>query len=322
MAENNNEKKFCFSSNFKKTVSGHYYVDKSLLIKDLVDSQVEVSLITRPRRFGKSLNMDMLKTFFEKTDEDTSVYFRDLKIWDCGEKYTSMQGKYPVIHLNFAIPKAKTWDDLYGSLKKTITNEYSRHETELDGFVPKRKAAVYERVANEEGTRADYVDALRLLTELLHKRFGIKPIVLIDEYDVPIQNGFEADCLTDAVDFMRGVFSTGLKDNLDLDFAVLTGVTRISQASIFTGLNNLEVYSVTDNKYSQYYGFTKDEVKAMLRDFDAEDKYGDVCDWYDGYYFGNTEIFNPRSVDSYIARGLEAGKYWANTTSFGELKIA
>ncbi|MCD8206095.1 MAG: ATP-binding protein [Clostridia bacterium] len=322
MSENNVNKGFFFSSDFKATVKNYYYVDKSLLIKDFIDGHSQVSLITRPRRFGKSLNMDMMKTFFEKTKEDTSVYFKGLKIWDCGEKYTSEQGKYPVIYLDFKECKGESFISAMKSIKDMMSVEFSRHkELKKSRKIDRgHDLKMYKKIVEMTAESDELKNSLFLLSRMLYAHHKVKPVILIDEYDVPIQKGYESGYFSDMVSFMRDFLGAGLKGNNNLNFAVLTGVTRVSKESLFSGLNNIEVYSVLDGKYSRYYGFTKDEVIEMLKDFGAEDKFDEACDWYDGYIFGDTEVFNPKSVESYIDRGFAPDTYWANTTSAGELK--
>ncbi|MCD8201652.1 MAG: ATP-binding protein [Clostridia bacterium] len=302
------------SQNFIKISKQGYYVDKSLFIKDLVDSGEEVTLITRPRRFGKSLNLDMVRTFFEKTDEDTSAYFRDFEIWKCGNEYTSLQGKFPVIYLDFKSVSESTWEKQFGCFKKVIANEYFRHADELQGYIPELRLKVYKRISEEDGTEADCEDSIRLLTELLHKRYGMAPIVLIDEYDAPIQSAIDHDFYTENEDFIRNFFATSFKGNRDLNFALLTGVNQITGAGLYSGFNNAKIYTVLDDRYSEYFGFTGDEVRKLLQDFGAAEKYDEVCEWYDGYIFGHEEIFNPISILSYVTNGFKPHAYWVATS--------
>ncbi len=303
-------------SDFKMAVEEYYYVDKTLLIRDFLDSRPMVSLFTRPRRFGKTLNMDMLRVFFEKTAEDTSIYFKDKKIWQCGEAYTSYQGKYPVIFLSFKDVKCSSWDDTFKQIRELITVEYQRH-IELE---TSDKLSVYEKekfikIAKGDAESVECQMSLELLSRLLAKHYNEKAIIIIDEYDTPIQQGHMCGFYQEVVNFMRNLFSGGLKDNSSLAFGFMTGILRVAKESIFSGLNNITIYSILDRKYSQYFGFTKDEVKEMLEYYDVRNKYDEVCEWYDGYLFGEEEIFNPWSMVNYIENGCFPKAFWQSTGS-------
>lgn len=303
-------------SDFKTAVEEYYYVDKTLMIRDFLDNKPSVSLFTRPRRFGKTLNMDMLRVFFERNDEDTSVYFRDKLIWKCGEKYTSYQGKYPVIFLSFKDVKCSSWEETFRQIRELVAEEYQRHMEILNGD----RLNAYEKekfstLMNETADSVSYQSSLRFLSKLLHKYYGEKAIVIIDEYDTPIQQGHLCGFYTEIVSFMRNFFSGGLKDNADLAYGFLTGILRIAKESIFSGLNNLKIYSLLDDAYSEYFGFTETEVKEILDYYRVSDKYAEVCEWYDGYMFGNTELFNPWSVVNYIADKCFPKAFWQSTGS-------
>ncbi len=303
-------------SNFKLAVEEYYYVDKTFLIREFLDNRPMVSLFTRPRRFGKTLNMDMLRVFFEKTEEDTSVYFKDKMIWKCGAQYTSYQGKYPVIFLSFKDVKCSSWEDTFTQMKELIITEYQRH-IELE---TSNKLSVYEKekfikIAKGEAGIVECQMSLELLSRLLAKHHEEKAIIIIDEYDTPIQQGHVCGFYQDVVNFMRNLFSGGLKDNPSLAFGFMTGILRVAKESIFSGLNNITIYSILDRKYSQYFGFTKDEVQEMLEYYHISDKYDEVCEWYDGYLFGNTEIFNPWSVINYIENNCFPKAFWQSTGS-------
>lgn len=303
-------------SDFKMAVEEYYYVDKTLLIRDFLDNRPMVSLFTRPRRFGKTLNMDMLRVFFEKTDEDTSVYFKDKMIWKCGESYTSYQGKYPVIFLSFKDVKCSSWEDTFQQMKELIITEYQRHvELETSDRLSIYEKEKYKKIARGEVGSVECQMSLELLSRLLAKHHEEKAIIIIDEYDTPIQQGHICGFYQDVVAFMRNLFSGGLKDNPSLAFGFMTGILRVAKESIFSGLNNITIYSILDRKYSQYFGFTKDEVREMLEYYHAGDKYDEVCEWYDGYLFGNTEIFNPWSVINYIENSCFPKAFWQSTGS-------
>lgn len=292
----------------------YYYVDKTMMIKEFLDERPFVSLFTRPRRFGKTLNMDMLRTFFEKTDKDTSVYFKNKKIWKCGEKYRSYQGKYPVIFVSFKDVKKDTWEETYNCISQMIALEFKRHEELLSSRKINDKE-YYRKVVNGEADRNDMEMSLLMLSKMLHEHYGIAPIIIIDEYDTPIQQGYMRNYYDNIILFMRNLFSGGLKDNKHLSYGFMTGILRVAKESIFSGLNNLAVNTVLDNKYSEYFGFTPDEVKKMAEYYNADDKYDELCEWYDGYKFGNSEIFNPWSVINYFRNECTTGAYWQSTGS-------
>lgn len=303
-------------SDFKLATTDYYYVDKTLLIRDFLDNKPMVSLFTRPRRFGKTLNMDMLRVFFENTEEDTSIYFQDKKIWQCGEEYTDYQGKYPVIFLTFKDVKCTSMDETFSKIRKFISLEFLRHiELESSPKLNAYEKEQFSSLANGTASEVDYQMALQLLSLLLHKHYNQKTIIIIDEYDTPIQQGHTCGFYSDIVNFMRNFFSGGLKDNPHLAYGFLTGILRVAKESIFSGLNNLKIYSLLDDAYSQYFGFTKEEVQELLNYYDANDKYNEVCAWYDGYLFGNTEIFNPWSVINYISDKCFPKAFWQSTGS-------
>ncbi len=303
-------------SDFKKATSNYYYVDKTLLIRDFLDSKPGVSLYTRPRRFGKTLNMDMLRTFFEKTEEDTSIYFKDKKIWKCGEMYSNHQGNYPVIFLTFKDVKCLSWDDVFQKIRSLLASEFIRHsELETSDKLTKYEKDKYQRMAREESDEVETEAGLELLSRLLDKHYGKECIIIIDEYDTPIQQGHSSGYYSQVISFMRNFFSGGLKDNPHLAFGFLTGILRIAKESIFSGMNNLKTYSILDEDYSQYFGFTEDEVLQMLKYYSREDKYDEVCQWYDGYKFGSTEIFNPWSMINYISDKCFPKAFWQSTGS-------
>lgn len=303
-------------SDFKSATTNYYYVDKTLLIKDFLDSKPMVSLFTRPRRFGKTLNMDMLRVFFEKTDDDTSVYFKDKKIWKYGSEYTKHQGQYPVIFLTFKDVKCRSWEESFQKIRKLISLEFIRHsELETSSLLSSYEKEQYKRFTREEATEIDCQMSLQLLSLLLHKHFSKECIIIIDEYDTPIQQGHSQSFYLETVNFMRNFFSGGLKDNSHLAFGFLTGILRIAKESIFSGMNNLKINSILDDSYSEYFGFTKDEVIEMLSYYGREEKYQEVCQWYDGYRFGSTEIFNPWSVLNYIGDNCFPKAFWQSTGS-------
>ena len=310
-------------SDYKRASRDYYYVDKSLLIRDILDDRSQVMLFTRPRRFGKTLNMDMLRVFFEKSQEDTSVYFKDKKIWKCGERYQEYQGKYPVIFVTFKDVKYRTWEDVFAKLRKIFADEAYRHvelrESDKCSAVDKQ---YFEKMLSLEMNLVDLADSFVVLSRMLHAHHGVAPIIIVDEYDIPIQQGYVNDYYDEAVIFIRNLFSGGFKDNSHLSFGFMTGILRVAQESIFSGLNNIRVNSVLEDSYSEYFGFTPEEVKKMCAYHSVFDKYEELCEWYDGYCFGDQEVFNPWSVINYFANKCKPKAYWVFTSSndiIGEL---
>lgn len=301
-------------SDFKEAVTDFYYVDKTLLIKEFLDTRAKVTLFTRPRRFGKTLNMDMLRVFFEKTSEDTSVFFCDKKIWACGKDYRKHQGRYPVIFLSFKDVKYETWELAVNSIAQLLRNEYLRHLEILDSAViNKYEKQDFEKIVSGSPNEVDLAFSLSRLSQMLDKYYGTAPIIIIDEYDTPIQNGFMQGYYEQIISFMRNLFSGAFKDNRHLSYGFLTGILRVAKESIFSGLNNLSVNSVLDVRYSGYFGFTRDEVSAMLNYYEKSQNLREVCEWYDGYLFGETEIFNPWSVINYINENGSPQAFWQST---------
>ena len=301
-------------SDYVRAQSEYYYVDKTLLIKDFLDQKPLVSLFTRPRRFGKTLNMDMLRVFFEISDEDTSVYFRDKAIWKAGKEYQSHQGRYPVVFLTFKDVKFDTWGATLDKIRALLQDEYGRHQILLSSD----KLAGYEKdffskILNGTANEVELASALERLSKMLRVQYGTAPVIIIDEYDTPIQEGHSKDFYEEIIGFMRNFFSGAFKDNRNLSYGFLTGILRIAQESIFSGLNNLVVNSVMDEAYDKYFGFTGEEIHKMLGYYGALEKEAELKDWYDGYIFGKKEIYNPWSVINYVSKGCVPQAYWVNT---------
>lgn len=307
-------------SDFKSAATDYYYVDKTLLIRDFLDTRPMVSLFTRPRRFGKTLNIDMLRVFFEKTQENTSCYFKDKKIWKCGEAYTRHQGQYPVIFLTFKDVKCFTWEETFQKICKLISLEFIRHvELEESSRLSVYEKEQYRRIAGGNADDLDYQMGLQFLSLLLHKHYGKACVIIIDEYDIPIQQGENYGFYSDAVHFIRNFFSGGLKDNPHLNFGFLTGVLQVAKESIFSDMNNLKISSVLDENGSEYFGFTSDEVKSILTYYGKGDKFREICEWYGGYHFGAADIFCPWDVINHVDRlcsepEAKPSSYWINTS--------
>lgn len=305
-------------SDYINIVSNYYYVDKTLMIRDIIDERPAVSLFLRPRRFGKTLNMDMIRTFFGISDSgmDTSIYFDNTKIAGLGKKYMDYQGRFPVIYFTFKDMKYSTWDDMYANILDTIQREYNRVLLTIGERNFDEKNLSYIRsVIDGKLKNALWGGTLGRLTEILDEYYNVKPIVIIDEYDTPIQQGHLYGFYDEVIGFMRNFLSGGLKDNKHLTMAFLTGILRVAKESIFSGLNNLSVYSVIDRKYSSYFGFTEEEVKKILSDYGLSDKFAQAKEWYDGYHFGDCDIYNPWSVLSFVSEGGIPKTYWQSTGS-------
>ena len=313
--------------NFKKIIEeGYFYVDKTLMIRDLLDMKGEVTLFTRPRRFGKTLNMSMLRYFFEK-DPDENIgenqrLFQELKIMNEGDQYLSHMGKYPVITLSLKSMKQPTYTLAFDMLKKALAEEYLRHWPAVQSSTSLTHTQLdrYLRIRDIKGSDSDYMDALKFLTECLYQCQGEKTVILIDEYDVPLENAWFSGFYDEIISVIRSLFESALKTNDHLAFAVVTGCLRISKESIFTGLNNLRVVSVTSSSYAEHFGFTQYEVDAMLQAYGLSQNQNAVKDWYNGYTFGSAQVYNPWSVINYvdscrINKNAIPRPYWSNTSS-------
>nr|WP_314079777.1 AAA family ATPase [uncultured Leptotrichia sp.] len=288
----------------------YYYVDKTLLIEELLINRAPVTLFTRPRRFGKTLNMSMLKYFFDVKDkEENKKLFENLKIYN--SEYMSEQGKYPVIFISLKDLKGNTWEECLNRLKLFIFDLYAEFEyiREKMNEWDKRK---FEKVLYEKED-ADYIMSLKFLADSLYKYYGEKVIILIDEYDAPIINAFDKGYYNEAINFFQTFYSSALKTNNSLKYGALTGITRIIKEGIFSGLNNLKVDTILDKKYSEYFGLLEGEVIEMLDYFGMKYKIEEVKEWYNGYLFGESEVYNPWSIVNYIDNE-EIKAYWANVS--------
>lgn len=306
---------------FKELINGNnYYIDKSNLIGKLIDENNKATLITRPRRFGKSLNMSMIKYFFEKPIEDNRYLFNDLEV-SKNDKYMQEQGKYPVISLSFSFLKNDNFEDNISSFSEYMADvfEYEEKYMDFDKLTPREKNK-WNKFINCESTQTDLITSIQFLSKCLEKSTNEKVIILIDEYDVPLDNAYFNGFYNKMINFIRILFESAIKGNNSLKMAILTGCLRISKESIFTGMNNLVVYSVVDKPYSQYYGFTEQEIKQMLKYYNLQDKFETVKLWYDGYLYGNQEIYNPWSVINYVKNlindtSIQPSAYWSNSSS-------
>ena len=301
-------------SDYVRAQSEYYYVDKTLLIKEFLDQKPFVSLFTRPRRFGKTLNMDMLRVFFEISEEDTGVCFRDKAIWRCGEEYRKHQGIYPVIFLTFKDVKFDSWETTIDKIKTLLQAEFARHSIlKSSDKVADYEKEFFKKILEGTASEVELASAPETLSRMLYEHYSVAPIIIIDEYDTPIQEGYSKDFYEEIVGFMRNFFSGAFKDNKYLSYGFLTGILRIAQESIFSGLNNLTVNTVLDSQYDKYFGFTYAEVKNMLTYYGVSKKEDELKEWYDGYLFGDTEIYNPWSVINYVSKKCVPQAYWVNT---------
>ena len=306
---------------FKRLVDNEYYfIDKTLMIKELLENKETVNLFTRPRRFGKTLNMSMLQRFFEATEKSNAYLFDGLKIAAYPE-YMAYQGQYPVISISLKSMKRASYQEAYFEYVKLLSDEFERHEIILQSdAVSEEDKLEFQKIKKRIAEPKEYNSAVKLLSKCLQKVYQKNVIILIDEYDVPLENAYHEGFYDDMTNLIRNCFESALKTNPSLEFAVLTGCLRVSRESIFTGLNNLKTYSITKNKFSQYFGFTQEEMKEILQTFSLEQYAGTIAKWYDGYRFGLTEIYKPWSVlnciDSYLQNDMVACEpYWSNTSS-------
>ena len=297
---------------FKELIQeGYYYIDKTLLIDEMLMNKSKVTLFTRPRRFGKTLNMSMLRYFFDVKDkEENKKLFENLKVSD--SEYMSEQGKYPVIFISLKDLKEDTWEECLESIKDImykIFNEYSFLREKLNIVEKRQFDKIWEITGNERNFKTSLLD----LSNYLNKYYGEKVIILIDEYDAPIINAFDKGYYNEAINFFQTFYSSALKTNNSLKYGVLTGITRIIKEGIFSGLNNLKVDTILNKKYSEYFGLLESEVIEMLDYFGMKYKIEEVKEWYDGYIFGESEVYNPWSIVNYIDNG-EIKAYWANVS--------
>ena len=287
----------------------YYYADKTEMIEKLLDDGAGVTLFTRPRRFGKTLNMSMLNYFFNlKKKEENRKLFENLYI--SKSKYMNQQGEYPVIYLSFKDIKALNWEKCYFMTKRLITYLYNEFEF-LREKLNKKDLSDFDKVWLDEKD-ADWENSLKNLLRYLYEYYNKKVVVLIDEYDTPIVSGYNNGYKKEVLDLYRSLYSTVLKSNTHLQFSVMTGILRIAKEGIFSGLNNLQVYNIFEEKFSEYYGLTEEEVLEGLKYYDLEYEINDVKEWYDGYQFGNTKVYNPWSIINFLKNG-KLKPYWQGT---------
>ncbi|MBR4696261.1 MAG: AAA family ATPase, partial [Selenomonadaceae bacterium] len=309
---------------FKELIQREYYfVDKTHFIRELVDTQGKITLITRPRRFGKTLALSMLQYFFAlENAEENRKLFEGLDIERAGTQYMREQGSRPVVFLTLKEVRRPTYDSMLAMLSLTLQELYMRHRQLLDDKITDKPQAEYaRRILAGTSSEEDMMVSLKYLMAYLEEYHGKKPILLLDEYDAPILSAWENGYYKECIDFMRGFLGSALKTNPSLHLAVLTGVTRVSKESIFSGLNNLDVCSVLSDSYSDAFGFTQEEAAKLMEECGVMDKLPELRRWYDGYRFGETEIYNPWSVVNFVKNGCKFQPYWLNVSGNSILHV-
>lgn len=315
--------------NFADIIKSEYcYVDKTMFVKELVDLKGKVTLFTRPRRFGKTLNLSMLRYFFEDTGDERQnagnrELFRNLKITEAGEAYTGQMGKYAVFGLTLKSAKQESYDMAMYMIRSAVSAEFERHRPAVEAgknVLSSAEYGQYIEIAEGKAQEAALRNALRLFCQCMHKVTGRNTVILLDEYDVPLENAYFRGFYKEMTDFVRTFFEAGLKTNDYLQFAVITGCLRVSKESIFTGLNHLNIISILSKKYSEHFGFTEAEVLGLMTYYGVESRFATMKKWYDGYLFGDAEVYNPWSVIKFLydlQGDMDAfpRPYWVNTSS-------
>lgn len=297
----------------------YYFVDKSLFIKELLESGAKVTLIPRPRRFGKTINMSMVRYFFEKTEESKRHLFAGLAI-EQHPKCMAKQGQYPVIFLTFKDVKVSSWTECLSTLKRVIIKEIDRHYKAIEAHLNPREIADLNNTRASVADMSAYESMLADLSMYLHRAYGVRPLILIDEYDTPIHEAFDRGYYDEIVSFMRNFLSGGFKDNSDLEFGILTGILRIAKESIFSGLNNLRVCTLLEEAYADKFGLLEHEVETILAYFGSANTLAAVRSWYDGYQSGSYRIYNPWSIINMLDKSGLMKPYWVNTSGNALLK--
>ncbi len=314
-------------SDFKSLIeSNAYYVDKSLFIEEVINANDDVMLIPRPRRFGKTLNLSMLRYFFDVREPENKSLFTNLKIWQCDDEIKSEQGKYPVIYVSFRNAKGNNWEECREQIITEIVKLYREHRYLLEGqTLYEDEKAIYNKILNKSANNSDYKSSIETLSEYLYRLHNKRVVILMDEYDAPIQSAYKT-YYNEAISFMRSIMGGAFKDNINLHKGVITGILRVSRESIFSDVNNIGVFSITRNKFAKNFGFNETEVKAFFEYFGMNVPFGDVADWYDGYKFGDISgIYNPWSIIRFVSnckeeRKIEFVPHWVNTSSNNLIK--
>ena len=299
----------------------NYYIDKTMYIKHIIDNQAGVILVTRPRRFGKTLNMSMLKYYFDCTAKGNKELFEGLKIMEQGEEYNSKLGYYPVIYLTLKDAGLMNYDLMIMQLKTIMMELYYEHKYLLEGEMSEGERTIFNKILSAKANDVDLLNSVKMLSKLLNQYFNKPVILLIDEYDVPLQNAYVEGYYEEAVKFFKTFYGTTFKDNPYLEKTVLTGVSRVAKESIFSGANNFKVFTILDNEFSEDFGITEEETDKIIKDFNIEDEKEEIKKWYDGYTIGNTTgIYNPWSILNYLT-DRKLMPYWVNTSSNDLIKL-
>ena len=310
------------TSEFKKIrVQNYYYIDKTMYIKDIIDNKSEVILVTRPRRFGKTLNMSMLKYYFDCRQKDNRELFNGLKIMEQEEKYTSKLGAYPVIYLTLKDAGLMTYEMMIMQLKTIMMELFYEHKELLEGEMSTGERMIFNKILSAEATDVDLLNSLKMLSKIMSQYYDKPVILLLDEYDVPLQNAYVEGYYDEAIKFFKTFYGTTFKDNPYLEKTIITGVSRVAKESIFSGANNFKVYTVLDDEFADDFGITEEEMDKVIEDFEVQDDKEEIKKWYDGYKIGNVEgIYNPWSVLNYLT-DRKLMPYWVNTSSNDLIKL-
>ena len=305
-------------SDFKEIIEyDYYYFDKTKFIENILEDRSKVKLFTRPRRFGKTLNISMLKYFFDvKNKDENRKLFEGLNI--SKSEYFEKQGEFPVISISFKDYNKNDWESGFKSIKSTISDIYAKFE-DLMEHLNKRELKKFEDIWLEKD-EGDWEKSLLNLTKYLYNYYGKKVVVLIDEYDQPIINSYIKGYYNKIIDFFKNFYGAVLKDNEYLEMSVITGILRVAKENIFSGLNNLEVHTILDSEFTEYFGIMENEVEDALKDFGLEYELEDVQKWYNGYLFGDTKVYNPWSIVNFLKKG-KLRPYWVNTSGNGLIKL-
>ena len=302
-------------------IRNNYYIDKTMYIKDIIDNESRVLLVTRPRRFGKTLNMSMLRYYFDIKQKDSKELFKGLKILEQEDKYTSKLGAYPVIYLTLKDAGLMNYEMMIMQLKTIMMELFYEHRELLDGEIAEGERVIFNKILSASATDVDLLNSLKMLSKLMNQYYKKSVILLIDEYDVPLQNAYVEGYYDEAVKFFKTFFGTTFKDNPYLEKTVLTGVSRVAKESIFSGANNFKVYTVLDNEFADDFGITEEEMDKVIKDFNIEEEKEEIKKWYDGYKIGEVEgIYNPWSILNYLT-DKKLMPYWVNTSSNDLIKL-
>ena len=303
-------------------IRDYYFIDKSLFVKDIIDNNSKVVLITRPRRFGKTLNMSMLKYYFDCKTTDNQELFKGLKIMEEGEKYTSKLGYYPVIYITLKDVQDRNYENMLLNMKTAILEMYQEHRYLLnsESVYPEEKEKIKEILYAKEN-EVDLKNSVKELSKYLNRHYGKPAMLLVDEYDVPLQNAYIEGYYEEAIKFFKTFYGVTFKDNQYLEKTVITGVSRVAKESIFSGANNFKVFTILDNEFSSDFGITTEEMEKIISDFEIEGEKEEIREWYDGYTIGNSiGIYNPWSILNYLT-DRKLVPYWVNTSSNDLIKL-